>query len=116
MANNQQTYSDIKVIVQKGQVRKTEFSFSNSFRIGRDEGCDLQLFDDAVSRFHAEVRFEDGNWWLHDLNSRNGIFIGNQRSDKVLLKNSDCIILSEGGTGRKLSVFLPEHLWNKVLR
>lgn len=40
--------------------------------IGRDPGADLTLDDDRVSRFHAELRWEDGQPWLIDLASLNG--------------------------------------------
>ncbi len=40
--------------------------------IGRDPGADLTLDDDLVSRYHAELRWEDGHPWLVDLASLNG--------------------------------------------
>lgn len=47
--------------------------------IGRDAG-DLTLDlnrDRWVSRHHAEIRWHDDQWWICDLNSANGIQIGN---------------------------------------
>ena len=40
--------------------------------IGRDPGNDLALDDDRVSRYHAELRWENGRPWLVDLASLNG--------------------------------------------
>lgn len=40
--------------------------------VGRDPGADLTLVDDRVSRFHAELRWENGQPWLIDLSSLNG--------------------------------------------
>jgi pSer/pThr/pTyr-binding forkhead associated (FHA) protein len=40
--------------------------------IGRDPGNDLALDDDRVSRYHAELRWENGLPWLVDLASLNG--------------------------------------------
>jgi pSer/pThr/pTyr-binding forkhead associated (FHA) protein len=40
--------------------------------IGRDPGVDLTLVDERVSRYHAELRWENGQPWLVDLASLNG--------------------------------------------
>jgi pSer/pThr/pTyr-binding forkhead associated (FHA) protein len=37
--------------------------------------------DPWVSRRHARVSFRDGGWWLEDLGSSNGTFIGDQRDE-----------------------------------
>lgn len=59
--------------------------FFKSFRIGRDESCELFIDDPLVSRRHAEVRFEDGRWWVIDLGSRNGTRLDAQPVDRALL-------------------------------
>ena len=59
--------------------------FFNAFRIGRDDGCELQLVDPLVSRRHAEVRFEDGRWWIEDLQSRNGVRLDGQLVERAPL-------------------------------
>jgi len=62
----------------------SEKTFSQAIvRIGRDP-VDCQItFDNAkypmVSRKHAELRFEVGKWFLHDLNSSYGSYINGQR-------------------------------------
>lgn len=44
------------------------------FLIGRaSSGTDLQIRDANVSRKHAAVVFHDGAWFIHDLQSTNGI-------------------------------------------
>lgn len=40
--------------------------------VGRGEGCDLRLAHPSVSRRHAELRWEAGQWRLRDLDSKNG--------------------------------------------
>lgn len=55
------------------------FRFVKPFRIGRVEECEICIKNDYVSRAHAEVVFENGSWWIRDLNSSNGIFIGDRR-------------------------------------
>jgi hypothetical protein len=43
-----------------------------SYVIGRDNGCDLRLADDTVSRRHAVLIGANGQWTLSDLGSTNG--------------------------------------------
>ncbi|WP_281901856.1 DUF1707 and FHA domain-containing protein [Phytohabitans aurantiacus] len=43
-----------------------------SYVIGRDNACDLRLADDTVSRRHAVLTGNDGQWTLSDLGSTNG--------------------------------------------
>src|SRR5699024_8074654 len=44
------------------------------FLIGRaSTGTDLQIRDANVSRKHAAVIYHDGGWFIHDLQSTNGV-------------------------------------------
>jgi pSer/pThr/pTyr-binding forkhead associated (FHA) protein len=47
--------------------------------IGRDTHCDLSVLDEALSSHHARITFHHGQWWLEDLNSRNGTFLNRQK-------------------------------------
>ncbi len=49
---------------------------TESALIGRGNEADLQLQDTKVSRNHCRVGFEQGAFWLRDLNSSNGTHIG----------------------------------------
>ncbi len=42
------------------------------FTIGRAPSCDFTVADLSVSRCHARLHHEDGNWLLSDLGSTNG--------------------------------------------
>jgi hypothetical protein len=57
-------------------------------RIGRDEQNDIVLPDSskAVSRFHAELKFENGQYVLLDLNSQNGLWAGGRRLPRIALE------------------------------
>lgn len=48
--------------------------------LGRDEGCDIQILDEMVSRRHAQIRFagDPKQYVLSDLGSANGTFINGQ--------------------------------------
>ncbi len=62
-----------------------ERTFTHSFRIGRAQQCEFQLLDNMVSRIHAEVCFEAGQWWVKDLSSTNGTYLNGSRVDRALV-------------------------------
>ena len=57
-------------------------------KIGRGQQNDVVLDDPdkVVSRFHAELRPDDGGYVLIDLNSQNGTWVDEQRVDRVVLR------------------------------
>jgi len=61
--------------------------------LGRSRECDITLDDANVSRRHAEVRRENGNWWIVDLGSTNGIEVNGKRTDRAQLEHDDHILL-----------------------
>jgi len=44
--------------------------------IGRDPNCDFTVMDEAISSHHVRISYHHSQWWLEDLNSTNGTFIG----------------------------------------
>lgn len=52
-----------------------------SFTLGRGSKNDFVIdpSDLTVSREHARMTLENGQWYVEDLNSRNGVFVNNQR-------------------------------------
>lgn len=54
-------------------------------KIGRAPGNDLVLGDDSVSRSHARIAYEDGEWVVEDLGSANGIRVDDQLVKKLAL-------------------------------
>ena len=47
--------------------------------IGRRQGMDVQLEDSSMSRWHATVFADGGQWYLSDKGSTNGTFLDGQR-------------------------------------
>jgi pSer/pThr/pTyr-binding forkhead associated (FHA) protein len=43
--------------------------------IGRDQTCDLILDEKTVSAEHTRLSYHHGNWWVEDLQSRNGTLL-----------------------------------------
>lgn len=60
--------------------------------IGRDGSrCDLVVDDPAVSAEHARVQFENGQFVIYDLASRNGTYVNNHRVQRQALMDDDQI-------------------------
>jgi len=66
------------------------------FTIGRAPDCDHVLSDPTASRYHAELRCEDGAWILTDLRSRNGTYVNGRRAWRIVVEPGDELVL--GGT------------------
>ncbi|MBI4820292.1 MAG: FHA domain-containing protein [Deltaproteobacteria bacterium] len=47
--------------------------------LGRDESCDVRVDDRKVSRRHASFRLVDGEPWVEDLGSQNGVKLNGKR-------------------------------------
>ena len=54
--------------------------------IGRDESNEIILQDEMISRKHAVIKYQNGDWYLFDNNSSNGVFVDNRRIDAVPYK------------------------------
>jgi len=59
---------------------------ANLFSIGRGEQNDLQLtHDETISSRHARILREGEHYWLEDLDSKNGTYLGDERIHKRAL-------------------------------
>jgi len=61
--------------------------------IGRTRRCDVVIDHTTVSRQHATIRLEQGQFRLYDLGSTNGTFLGEQRVREP-------VVLEDGATVR----------------
>jgi len=87
----------IKVVIEKGDSPKKEYYFSNTFRIGREDHCAIQINHGLVSRDHVEVSLKKGEWWIADLFSSNGTFIDEKKIDHRLITKPVKIELGKNG-------------------
>ena len=62
-----------------------------STKVGRHPDCGLHIPSQYVSRRHARIFFEQGSWWIEDLNSSNGVYIDNEKTTKARLVNA-CLL------------------------
>jgi len=61
--------------------------------IGRDPGCDITLNDTRVSRLHAELTREDGQFILRDRKSTNGLRVNNESVQSKPLVPGDHLVI-----------------------
>jgi len=59
------------------------------FRIGRMAENHLVLRDSRISRQHAQIVWEGGEYFIEDLKSSYGVFVNGARVEKQKLENSD---------------------------
>ena len=64
--------------------------------IGREAISDIILEGNTVSRKHAEMFLDPfGRWWVRDLGSRNGIYVGDRKVSEWALRPGDQVQIGE---------------------
>jgi phosphoserine phosphatase RsbU/P len=64
--------------------------------IGRSADCEVPVDSPAVSRRHAAIVRENGDYYIEDLRSRNGTFLNEQRiADRSLLNDGDHLVICD---------------------
>jgi pSer/pThr/pTyr-binding forkhead associated (FHA) protein len=63
-------------------------------RLGRQLENDIVFHEEFVSRFHAEIRFEDGKYILQDNESTGGTYVNGVKIDQCVLNSGDLIAIA----------------------
>jgi pSer/pThr/pTyr-binding forkhead associated (FHA) protein/outer membrane protein assembly factor BamD (BamD/ComL family) len=80
----------MKVIARKeGEVVSKAEVKNETFYLGRSKQNDLSLPHPKISRRHAKIFFEDGQWFLEDLRSDNGTRYKGERVLKTNIRSGD---------------------------
>ena len=73
-------------------------------QIGRGRDNDVLLNENFASRFHADIEYRDGCYYLRDLNTSNGTFVNGARiNEAVALKDNDEISVGQSTLKFKLN-------------
>jgi serine/threonine protein kinase len=82
-----------RLTIQNGQLVGRSYLFHQVMTtIGRTNGNDLIISGRTVSRRHARLWFDNGQWFLQDLGSANGTMVNNMRIfQPMALKDGDII-------------------------
>ncbi len=70
----------MELIIEQGPNQGARFSVAQPrLTIGRDQQCDVVLYDARASRCHVEIRRQDGAWVVYDQGSANGTWVNQRR-------------------------------------
>ncbi|MGA8977828.1 MAG: FHA domain-containing protein [Pedococcus sp.] len=76
----QQSSAPRTLVVTQGPLTGTSLPLREAGTvIGRNPECALVLDDDFASGRHAKIMHRDGAWFVEDLGSTNGTFLGGER-------------------------------------
>lgn len=67
-----------------------------AIRIGRGSDNDIRLMNDSISMHHAEIhRRREGDFYIVDLASTNGVYVNEEKTHQGELKHNDIVELGE---------------------
>jgi DNA-binding NtrC family response regulator len=61
--------------------------------VGSGKDADMRVFDHAVSGRHCAISVRQGELEIHDLGSKNGIFVGGASVERARLGSGSCFVL-----------------------
>ncbi len=86
---------DLLIVNPQGETQQLTLSQDECI-LGRDPKVGLFLDGAKVSRRHARLYCDEGEWWLKDLQSANGVFVDGERVDgPILLEPGVVVTLGE---------------------
>lgn len=68
----------IDATTEGGQEYKYDY-WQTEILIGRGPHCNISLKDKSLSSTHARISFHHSQWWLEDMNSRNGTILNKDK-------------------------------------
>jgi pSer/pThr/pTyr-binding forkhead associated (FHA) protein len=81
------------LVVTAGPAAGKSFPVPRALVLGREKGVDVQIGDAGASREHCKVYSQDGDWFVIDLNSRNGTVVNGQKVSRWHLAHGDVITI-----------------------
>lgn len=66
-------------IIEPNGVKRSVALGNRPLTIGRDPECDIAIGYERASRHHAQIAFDGQRYFIIDLNSTNGTYLGNTR-------------------------------------
>ena len=84
------------IVAQSGNHRGMDFRlFEGKNVVGTAANCDIVVTDAYLSARHCTIRYDNGNFVIIDLDSRNGTFVNQKRISKEDLIDNDTIRLGK---------------------
>lgn len=85
----------VLIVKFEGSVLQKVPTNGGSITIGRGPDNSISIDNLAVSNHHAEIKSEQGQLVVEDLNSLNGTFVNNQRVKRSALKDGDVVLIGK---------------------
>ena len=85
----------VLIVKFEGAVLQKVSTNGGSVTIGRGPDNAIAIDNLAVSSHHAEIKSEQGQLIIEDLNSLNGTFVNNQRVKRSVLKDGDVVLIGK---------------------
>ena len=82
-----------KLVVLTGKLEGREIELPRSVIIGRAPGLKIRLADSKVSREHAKIYRQGADFYVVDLNSRNGTLVNDAKVTKRILRDRDEVLI-----------------------
>ena len=105
-AASPRTSSPSLLYVQGAEQRTIELEHT-PFTIGRKTDKDLVIPDSRVSRDHAQIISENGDFWVIDQSSRHGTYVNGIKRDRHKLEKNDRVDF--GARDAAYLIFAPDH-------
>ena len=84
-----------KLVVVQGAEAGKEYPITRAVILGRQKGVDILIRDEGTSREHAKVYGQDGDFYVIDLQSRNGTIVEGMRISRRQLNHGDSITVGK---------------------
>ena len=93
--SNETQHYFLELINSKGK-KLAEYQLDKDLcRIGRTDQCEINLTINHVSRIHAQVSFQNNDYYIEDLQSTNGVYVNGIQVSRCLLRDGDIIEVGE---------------------
>src|SRR5438128_6856001 len=102
------------LIFVQGTEQRTLYLDHSPFTVGRKMDKDLVIADPRVSRDHALIVSENGQFFVVDQGSKHGTFINGERVERKLLGRNDRVEF--GSRDSIYVVFHPQHVTTNTAR
>ena len=102
------TLPPIRLQIEHADTEAGDQIFTRPFRIGRDIDCEVTISDSHVSRNHVEIDSKDNCWWIHDLQSTNGLYLNGKKVSHAPVMDNDVLNLGQDGPRIVFKYLSPE--------
>lgn len=85
----------LRIVPLAGPLKGQRLPLEPGARLGRDAACDARLVHRSVSRRHARIERDGETWWMVDDGSRNGLFEGKRKTERIELTDGLLIKLGD---------------------